>query len=482
MTSCEPPAQSPRRRALGALAAATTAGSAAWLAPAARAAAPRRVAIVGAGMAGMACAWLLDGACDVSLFEARADIGGNVISLPLEVDGQPLVVDLGAQYFHPGPYPTYVQLLTELGFYPPGAPGSSHAFAASITVDAAGEATPRLVSPVLPGRAWPLLAPWNKAGVEALAVTFRAAQRREARDASWQLTLDEWLPTLGLTPAQVEGIVLPWITSLYSGDIALTRGLSARAAMVIVARAVPQNPTDPLLYYVLDDGMIAPLRRMAQQFTAVQLHTGAPVTALARRPQGGFWLQAAGGAPQAFDDVVFAASGPPTLALLQSLAGTQAQRQALGGIAFFDATLAIHRDAAYAAATPAWRSLLNGRVEGGACEASMDLARVLPAPGGAPVPPLWKSWITYRAQPPAEVLAQVQFKHMLPSLPTLAAQDALALLQGQGGLWFAGGYLEKFDSQESALVSAMGVAASLNPGGPRLARLAAAVGAGRARR
>ena len=78
----------------------------------------RRVGIIGGGMAGVALAWLLDGERDVVLLEARDAIGGNVQSIEVDLDGQPFVVDLGAQYFHPGPYPLYTALLTALGLYP----------------------------------------------------------------------------------------------------------------------------------------------------------------------------------------------------------------------------------------------------------------------------------------------------------------------------------------------------------------------------
>lgn len=59
---------------------------------------PEGVAIIGGGMAGVATAWLLDGAERVDLFEARGAIGGNVRGV--DVDG--VIIDLGAQYFHPG--------------------------------------------------------------------------------------------------------------------------------------------------------------------------------------------------------------------------------------------------------------------------------------------------------------------------------------------------------------------------------------------
>jgi hypothetical protein len=104
----------------------------------------RTVAIVGAGMAGISLAWLLDGQRDVVVLEARDTIGGNVRSVDVELDGHRFVVDMGAQYFHPGPYPLYTALLSRLGVYPPEStrPEQSHSFPASITVENPAELVP----------------------------------------------------------------------------------------------------------------------------------------------------------------------------------------------------------------------------------------------------------------------------------------------------------------------------------------------------
>jgi uncharacterized protein len=108
--------------------------------------------------AGVALAWLLDGDRDVVLLEARSAIGGNVQSVEVDLDGQPFLVDLGAQYFHPGPYPLYTALLTALGLYAPGPAAAAHSFPASITLTADTAPALRFVSPVLPQRSWPLFA------------------------------------------------------------------------------------------------------------------------------------------------------------------------------------------------------------------------------------------------------------------------------------------------------------------------------------
>jgi uncharacterized protein len=423
----------------------------------------RRVAIVGGGMAGVSLAWLLDSECDVILLEARPSIGGNVQTIEVDVDGQTVVVDVGAQYFHPGPYPTYTALLTHLGLYPPRStgPSPSHAFPASITVSADGERTPRFVSPVLPDRVWPLFAPWNEAGIVAFATAFGAAKRREQQNASWALTLEDWLPTLGLPRAQWEATLLPWAASLFSGSIDQARGLSARAAMIFAAKALPANVLDPVLYYVLNPGMGEVLRRMLVQLSTVEVVTGAAVRQVVREPPGRFTIACDNGRVVTVDDLVLAASGPGTLQLLEGLPGTWVQQAALRSIEFHDARVALHTDPVYASPDPRLWSFLNCDVHGGFCEASMWLATVL-----ADVPPLtaakiWKSWVTHREQQPTEILHEAEFRHMLPTPGTLFAQSVLRAWQGRGGIWFAGGYTLAFDSQETALLSALSVAIGL---------------------
>src|SRR4051812_17202565 len=152
-----------RRDILRAVAASTLLPAIALAAPA-----RRRVGIIGGGMAGVALAWLLDGERDVVLLEARDSIGGNVQSVNVDLLGQSAVVDMGAQYFHPGPYPLYTALLTSLGLYGgQGVASDAHSFPASITLTADTEPSLRFVSPVLPKRAWPLFAQFNQPGTAA---------------------------------------------------------------------------------------------------------------------------------------------------------------------------------------------------------------------------------------------------------------------------------------------------------------------------
>jgi predicted NAD/FAD-binding protein len=88
----------------------------------------------------------------------------------------------------------------------------------------------------------------------------------------------------------------------------------------------------------------------------------------------------------------------------------------------------------------------------------MWMADVLTDVTPATAAKIWKSWVTHRTQPPAQIVREVDYMHMLPTPATIKAQTGLRLLQGRAGIWFAGGYLLPYDSQETALTSALRVA------------------------
>ena len=284
--------------------------------------------------------------------------------------------------------------------------------------------------------------------------------------------MEEWLPTLGLSREQWEGMLLPWAASLFSGSVDQARGMSARAAMIFAAKALPPNPFDPIAYYVLKPGMIEVLSRMIEQYSTVTILTGARVLDVSREHPSGFTLRCTRRTDGQRRRFGIRLVWPPTARLLTRLPGTAPQLAALSRIEFHQARLALHTDPLYAPRDRNHRSFLNCDVQGGFCEASMWLASVVAGPP-ATAAKLWKSWITHRPAP-KQVLYETAFTHMLPTPATLQAQDWLGSLQGQDGMWFAGGYLYPYDSQETALLSALRVALGLHVTSTRSQMLLAA--------
>src|SRR5947207_2496026 len=75
-----------------------------------------RVAIIGSGIAGLGCAWLLrQQGCEVSLFEANDYLGGHTHTVDVALDGINAPVDTGFLVYNDRTYPKLIALFDELG-------------------------------------------------------------------------------------------------------------------------------------------------------------------------------------------------------------------------------------------------------------------------------------------------------------------------------------------------------------------------------
>jgi uncharacterized protein len=74
-----------------------------------------RIAIVGAGVAGLYAAWRLAKQHEVTVYEAAAYAGGHTATVDVEHDGRTYAVDTGFIVFNDWTYPNFIAMLRELG-------------------------------------------------------------------------------------------------------------------------------------------------------------------------------------------------------------------------------------------------------------------------------------------------------------------------------------------------------------------------------
>ncbi len=74
-----------------------------------------KIAVIGSGISGLGCAYLLQRRHEVSAFEANDYAGGHTHTHSIAVGTQSYQVDTGFIVFNPNHYPNFVRLLSELG-------------------------------------------------------------------------------------------------------------------------------------------------------------------------------------------------------------------------------------------------------------------------------------------------------------------------------------------------------------------------------
>jgi len=73
-----------------------------------------RIAIIGTGIAGMACGHFLQKKADITFFDKNDYVGGHTNTITVDEDGQPVYVDTGFMVFNHVTYPNLVKLFNEL--------------------------------------------------------------------------------------------------------------------------------------------------------------------------------------------------------------------------------------------------------------------------------------------------------------------------------------------------------------------------------
>ncbi len=421
------------------------------------------MAIIGAGAGGVAAAYLLGGTHDVDLFEARSKIGGHCDSHEIDYRGRKLTVDVGAQFFHPDTHPIYVTLLEQLGLYDPGHPGRGDTLKAPASLS---------IFPTAGGP--PVFASSNALATPHRALNFltyiQLARQAVLSDLPWTTTVDAWIRGLSVTQSFKNDVVYPWITALIGCSRADALTASARSILQTFALAFPADVTQGATTFNSTIGLQGNLQRMLNRSHATRVHRSTGVHAL-KRGRGGWFLETPSGSCGPYGHVVM--NAPPHVGrkLMRTAPGFGHLAELLSAYEYFDSRILIHTDPVYVQRNRRNWEVYNAGVSGRQCEGSVwygALHRKLPSGQSIDV---FKSWAERRRAEPKRILLKRRFKHPHITREAIQAARALGPLQGRNGLHFSGVYTTGFDSQESAIYSAMKVAETLAPRSQTLASL-----------
>ncbi len=433
-----------------------------------------KIAVIGAGLGGLAAAWLLGRHHQVTLYERQAQPGftaANVAVRGRGAAGNPVRVDVPLRVFYPGYYPTLTRLYQALAV-----PTEPVSYASS------------LHGPALPGRADAGLyfryrnLRWGTASLGVLAppdwllgaaawrivgglLRFRrTALGARQRGELVGVAIGTWVLAHGFPRDFIHGFLLPAIATVCTCSLAQAAEVPAEVVVDYLTGGVAHQSVHRAVHGA-DDVQRRLLAGIAD------LRCAAPIGAVRRLPGGaGVQLQLADGSRAGFDHLVLATQANQALALLADASADEAAM--LAGFPHAPVEVLTHTDARLMPARRRDWSPVNLWVDAaaGAVESSIWVNAVQPVLRGAP--DVFQTVGPLRPVADGAVLGRARFERPVVDGRSQQALALLQQLQAQPGrrLWFCGSYAQAgIPLLESAVRSAFAVAQRLGAGLPGVA-------------
>jgi uncharacterized protein len=419
--------------------------------------APRRIAVIGGGIAGMSAAHFLADGNAVVLFEAERRLGGHARTLLAGRNGdQP--VDTGFIVFNKVTYPLLVSLFDRLAVPITESSMSFGCSAAGGQIEY-GLAT---IDTIFAQRRNAL----RPAFLRMVADMLRFGREAEAAAGDGQMTIRELLAVLGTGDWFRDYYITPFSGAIWSTPTAGILDFPARALVQFFRNHGLLGYNDQHQWFTVRGGSVEYVRRLQARMLAegVDLRLGAPVAAVSR-VAGGVLVRAKGGEWDLFDEVVFACHSDQALALLSD--ASNAERSALSAIRYQPNEAVLHADPRLMPRRrkvwSAWNYVEPASGAGDRIDLTYWMNALQPIPKDDP---LFVTLNATQSIDPKLIHDVTTFWHPVYDTGALAAQAALRAANGSNGTWFCGAWM-RHGFHEDGIATAAEVTAALKDRAPQ---------------
>ncbi|GAB5449433.1 NAD(P)/FAD-dependent oxidoreductase [Gymnodinialimonas sp.] len=411
---------------------------------------PKKIAVIGAGISGMAAAYHLSTDNQVTLIEAEGRLGGHARTIVAGKNGdQP--VDTGFIVFNHVNYPNLCRLFDELDV--PTAL-SDMSFAASIGGGQIEYGLRNLRA--LFAQPANLARPGFLRMVRDL-MRFNAKAETVATDST--VTLGQLMDQMNMGPWFRDYYLTPVSGAIWSTPKEEIMDFPAQALVRFFRNHHLLAATGQHQWYTVQGGSIEYVKRLeaAMRARGVDIRLGNGVQAV-KRDAGGVQIQQEGHWEN-FDEVVFATHSDDTLAMLAD--PSTAEKAALGAVRYQPNEMVLHADARAMpqrrATWSSWNYTERPGFTGGPIDLTYWMNCLQPIPEADPM------FVTLNSRAPIDdklIYDTATFRHPVYDLPALAAQKTIAQMNGENATWFCGAWM-KNGFHEDGYASAMDVVAGL---------------------
>ena len=408
--------------------------------------APKRIAVIGAGISGMGAAYHLAPDHSVTLFEAAPRLGGHARTVVAGKGGdQP--VDTGFIVFNYANYPNLTKLFAELTV--PVAK-SDMSFAASID-DGRFEYGLRNLNALFaqPGN---LTRPGFLRMLRDL-MRFNARAVALADDAT--ITLGQFLDQLGMGQWFRDYYITPISGAIWSTPKEEIMDFPAQAMIRFFQNHHLLGITGQHQWWTVEGGSVEYVSRLerAMRGRGVEIRLASPVDHVRRLPDG-VEVQH-GGHPDLFDEVIFATHSDDSLAMLAD--PTPAEHAALSAVRYQGNEAVLHADPRAMpkrrATWSSWNYTERAGHTGGPIDLTYWMNCLQPIPESDPL------FVTLNSRGPIDdalIYDTTTFRHPVYDLAALAAQSTIRRINGDNSTWFCGAWM-KNGFHEDGYASALDV-------------------------
>jgi len=389
-----------------------------------------RIAVVGAGVAGLHAAWRLSREHDVTLYEANDYAGGHTATVDVEWEGRTYGVDTGFIVFNDWTYPNFIAMLRELGVaWQP----SNMSF--SLRCERTGlEYNGTSVNSLFAQRRNALRPSFLRMIADILR--FNARSRAAAGSLDPTLTLGEYLERGNYSRQFVEHYIVPMGRAIWSAEASAMLDFPARFFIDFFDRHGFLSVDDRPVWQAVNGGSREYVRALLR-VAKLELRLATPVESVLRLPNE-VRVRSARGDVARYDHVFLACHAPQALAMLE--APTAAEREVLAAFPYAANEVLLHTDASVlprrALARAAWNyHLLADSQEPVALTYDMNVLQSLDAPVRFLVSLNHRKAIDER-----RILRTFTYDHPVYSPRAVTAQARHRELNGAQRTYFCGAY------------------------------------------
>ncbi|MEP6783621.1 MAG: FAD-dependent oxidoreductase [Acidobacteriota bacterium] len=411
----------------------------------------KRIAVIGAGISGLAAAYLISRRHQVWLFERDSRLGGHTHTVRIETATGEVALDTGFLVHNDATYPNLVRLFCELGV-------ATQPSDMSFSVSCAGSGIEYSSRGALGCFAQPRnLIRAEHVGLLRDIVRFnREAPQALADGTAETATLESFVRERRYSGVFVDRYLVPMTSAIWSASRETVRSFPMQTLIRFMQNHGMLSLGTQVIWRVVrggSDGYIRPLTAPLRD----RIETGAAVESV-RRNGDHVAVTLRDRPPMTFDEVVFACHGDQVLPLLAD--ASDGERDVFSAFTTTPNQAVLHTDARVLPVAPRARASWNYRLEADSDlppSVTYDLNRLQGIRSAT------QYCVTLNPRVPineAAVLRRIEYRHPQFDLAAIAAQRRWAEVSGHDRTHFCGAYW-RYGFHEDGLMSAQRVAASL---------------------